>query len=80
LVEATRLVGCPLLILIANMLSAATWPQAVIDAKGFPGADRHLRTSIDYGTVQALWMQERHGEKLVRTGKKARSLVWKLNA
>lgn len=64
--------------LASGPLSTVELAQAVIDAKGFPGADRHLRTSIAYKIVQALRMQEKRGVGVERTGKKAGAIVWRL--
>lgn len=50
----------------------------IIAEKGFPGADRHLRTSIAYRIVQALRMQEKRGGKIERLGKRGNALVWTL--
>ena len=49
----------------------------IVAAKGFPGADRHLKTSIAYRIVQALRMQEKRG-RTIRDGKAGNALVWKL--
>lgn len=53
--------------------------SAIIAYKGFPGADRHLRTSVAYRIVQALRMQEKRGGQIQRIGKKGNSIVWKLS-
>jgi hypothetical protein len=51
----------------------------IIDRKGFPAPDRHLRTSVTYRIVQALRMQERRGGRIMRTPKKQGSaIVWAL--
>ncbi len=50
----------------------------VIAHKGFPGADRHLRTSIAYKIVQALRMQEKRNGPVKRDGKSAGAVVWRL--
>ncbi len=51
--------------------------QAIIDYKGFPNPDRHLRTSIAYRIVQALRMQERRGG-VRRVGKRGNAIIWQL--
>lgn len=51
--------------------------EAVIAAKGFSGADRHLRTAVAYKVVQALRMQEKRGRLVERDGKKAGAIVWR---
>lgn len=52
---------------------------AVIEAKGFDGADRHLRTAVAYRIVQALRMQERRrGGAIRREGKSGNAIVWGL--
>jgi len=50
----------------------------VIEAKGFPAPDRHLRTSIAYRIVQALRMQEKRGIGIQRAGKRGNSIIWRL--
>jgi hypothetical protein len=62
----------------ATGLSTRELAQWIIDRKGFPGADRHLRTSIAYRIVQALRMQERRNSGISRLGKKGNAIVWKL--
>lgn len=59
-------------------MSTVELAEAVIAAKGFPGADRHLRTSVAYKIVQALRMQEKRGVGVERTGKKAGAIIWRL--
>jgi hypothetical protein len=48
----------------------------IIAEKGFPGADRHLRTSVAYRIVQALRMQEKRGGGIRRAGKNGNAIVW----
>lgn len=50
--------------------------QWIIAEKGFPGADRHLRTSIAYRIVQALRMQEKRAGNIVRRGKQGNAILW----
>lgn len=50
----------------------------IIAEKGFPGADRHLRTSVAYRIVQALRMQEKRGGRIARAGKHGNAIVWRL--
>lgn len=52
----------------------AAW---IIERKGFPAPDRHLRTAVAYRIVQALRMQERRGQ-LRRIGKNGNAIVWRL--
>lgn len=47
----------------------------IIAKKGFPGADRHLRTSVAYRIVQALRMQEKRGT-IERLGKTQAAIIW----
>lgn len=47
----------------------------IIREKGFPAADRHLRTSIAYRIVQALRMQEKRGG-IARAGKAGNAIRW----
>lgn len=49
----------------------------IIEKKGFPAPDRHLRTAVAYRIVQALRMQEKRGGKIVRTGKNGNALIWR---
>lgn len=62
--------------LASGPLSTRELAENIIQQKGFPGADRHLRTSIVYRIVQALRMQEKRGGKIVRVGKKANVMTW----
>lgn len=52
----------------------AAW---IIERKGFPVPDRHLRTAVAYRIVQALRMQEHRGQML-RIGKNGNAIVWTL--
>lgn len=58
-----------------STVELAAW---VIAKKGFPEADRHLRTSVAYKIVQALRMQEKRRGPVVRDGKRGTAIVWKL--
>jgi hypothetical protein len=58
-------------------MSTRELAQWIIDKKGFPGADRHLRISVAYRVVQALRMQEKRGGKIMRNGKVGTALMWK---
>lgn len=51
----------------------------IVEAKGFPAPDRHLRTSVAYRIVQALRMQEKRRGPIKRVGKNGNALIWKLS-
>ena len=48
----------------------------IIERKGFPAPDRHLRTSVAYRIVQALRMQEKRAGLIRRAGKSGNAIVW----
>ena len=52
----------------------AAW---IIERKGFPAPDRHLKSAIAYRIVQALRMQEKR-HRVARAGKKGNAIVWRL--
>lgn len=54
----------------------AAW---IIDRKGFPAPDRHLRSAVAYRIVQALRMQEKRGGPIRREGKRGNAIVWRDN-
>lgn len=62
----------------AGPLSTVELAASIIETKGFPGADRHLRTSVAYKIVQALRMQEKRGGMVKRIGKRSGAIVWQL--
>jgi hypothetical protein len=64
------LASCPL-----STRELAAW---IIDYKGFPGADRHLKSAVAYRIVQALRMQEKRGGPIRRVGKRSGAIVWRL--
>lgn len=68
------------MVTIAQILACSLEELAdyIVAAKGFPGADRHLKTSIAYRIVQALRMQEKRGRTIMRDGKAGNALVWRL--
>lgn len=49
--------------------------QWIVEAKGFPEVDRHLRTSVAYRVVQALRMQERRAGRY-GAGKRGNAIIW----
>lgn len=53
----------------------AAW---IIERKGFPAPDRHLKTAVAYRIVQALRMQERRGMRVRRVGKHGNAIIWEL--
>lgn len=53
----------------------AAW---IIDAKGFPSADKHLRSAVAYRIVQALRMQEKRGMSVRRVGRVGNAILWSL--
>ena len=50
----------------------AAW---IIERKGFPAPDRHLRSAVAYRIVQALRMQEKRGG-IRRIGKNGNAILW----
>jgi len=50
----------------------------IIEAKGFPAPDRHLRSAVAYRIVQALRMQEKRRGNIVRNGRSGNAIVWRL--
>lgn len=53
----------------------AAW---VIDKKGFPTPDRHLRKAVAYRIVQAMRMLDKRGVHIVRGGKNGNAIVWRI--
>jgi len=47
----------------------------IVEAKGFPSPDKHLRTAVAYRIVQALRMQEKRGG-VRRMGKRGTAIIW----
>lgn len=64
--------------LVTGNRSTRELAQWVIEKKGFPAPDRHLRTSVAYRIVQALRMQERRSGRVIRIGKEGNAIVWSL--
>jgi hypothetical protein len=64
--------------LAGGPMSTVEMAEWVIARKQFPGADRHLRTSIAYKIVQALRMQEKRGVGVKRCGKRGAAIVWEM--
>lgn len=54
----------------------AAW---IIERKGFPAPDRHLRSAVAYRIVQALRMQEHRGQ-MSRIGKNGNAIIWASSA
>ena len=61
--------------LASGPLDTRQLAEWIIEAKGFPGADRHLKTSVAYRIVQALRMQEKRGG-IRRVGKNGNAIIW----